>query len=129
IISSAALLNALELADKKIEDVIITVVGAGAAAFSCTNLYLALGAKRENVYMYDSKGLLTKDRDDLDQYKSSYAVQETHVGLKDVMKFTDVFIGLSKGGIVSKEMVKSMPKNPIVFALANPEPEISYAEA
>ncbi|WP_027421476.1 NADP-dependent malic enzyme [Crocinitomix catalasitica] len=129
IISSAALLNALELAEKKIDEVIITVVGAGAAAFSCTNLYVALGAKRENVYMYDSKGLLSKDRDDLDQYKSSYAVQERHVELKDVMKFTDVFIGLSKGGIVSKEMIKSMPKNPIVFALANPEPEISYTEA
>jgi malate dehydrogenase (oxaloacetate-decarboxylating)(NADP+) len=129
IISSAALLNALELANKKIEKVKIAVVGAGAAAFSCANLYVALGAKKQNIYMYDSKGLLTKERDDLDEYKSLYATQKKDISLKDVMKFSDVFLGLSKGGIVSKEMIKSMPKNPIVFALANPEPEISFSEA
>jgi malate dehydrogenase (oxaloacetate-decarboxylating)(NADP+) len=129
IISSAALLNALELADKKIEDVMIVVVGAGAAAFSCAKLYLALGAKLENIYMYDSKGLLSKDRTDLDKYKAEFAIHPTDVPLKKAMKFADVFLGLSKGGLLSKEMVKSMPKNPIVFALANPDPEISYKDA
>ncbi|WP_066756487.1 NADP-dependent malic enzyme [Crocinitomix algicola] len=129
IISSAALINALELAEKKIEEVKITVVGAGAAAFSCAKLYLALGAKAENIYMFDSKGLLCKERDNLDKYKSAFAVHEKDISLAELMKTTDVFLGLSKGGIVTKEMVKSMPNNPIVFALANPEPEISYAEA
>ncbi len=129
IISSAALLNALELAEKKIGEVTIVVVGAGAAAFSCAKLYLALGAKLENIYMYDSKGLLSKDRTDLDKYKSEFAIHPTDVPLKKAMKFADVFLGLSKGGLLSKEMVKSMPKNPIVFALANPDPEISYKDA
>ncbi len=129
IISSAALLNALELADKKIAEVVIVVVGAGAAAFSCAKLYLALGAKLENIYMYDSKGLLAKNRTDLDIYKSEFAVHEKEVTLKQAMKIADVFLGLSKGGIVSKEMVKSMRPNPIVFALANPDPEITYKEA
>lgn len=129
IISSAALLNALELAGKKIEEVTIVVVGAGAAAFSCAKLYLALGAKLEKIFMYDSKGLLSKDRTDLDNYKSEFAIHPTDVPLKKAMKYADVFLGLSKGGLLSKEMVKSMPKNPIVFALANPDPEISYKDA
>ncbi len=129
IISSAALINALELAKKKIEKVKIVVVGAGAAAFSCAKLYLALGAKLENILMYDSKGLLTKKRDNLDQYKSEFAVHDKDISLIDAMKNADVFLGLSKGGIVSKEMIKSMPKNPIVFALANPDPEISFKDA
>ena len=129
IISSAALINALELAEKKIEKVKIVVVGAGAAAFSCAKLYLALGAKLEHIFMYDSKGLLSKARTDLDQYKSEFAVHSKDVSLVDAMKKADVFLGLSKGGIVSKEMVKSMPKNPIVFALANPDPEISFKDA
>lgn len=129
IISSAALLNALELAEKDIDKIKIVVVGAGAAAFSCAKLYLALGAKQENIYMYDSKGLLSKDRDNLDKYKSEFAVHDTGIDLVDVMKDADVFLGLSKGGIVSKDMVKSMAKNPIVFALANPDPEISFKEA
>lgn len=129
IISSAALLNALELAEKKIENVVIVVVGAGAAAFSCAKLYLALGAKQENIYMYDSKGLLAKDRDNLDKYKSEFAIHEKEIELAEIMKSADVFLGLSKGGIVSQEMVASMPENPIVFALANPEPEISHKEA
>ncbi len=129
IISSAALLNALELAEKQIQNVKIVVVGAGAAAFSCAKLYLALGAKLENIFMYDSKGLLSKLREDLDKYKSEFAIHEKDVSLIDAMKMADVFLGLSKGGIVSKEMVKSMPENPIVFALANPDPEISYNDA
>lgn len=129
IISSAALLNALELAEKEIANVKIVVVGAGAAAFSCAKLYLALGAKLENIFMYDSKGLLSKLREGLDQYKSEFAVHDKDVSLVEAMKTADVFLGLSKGGIVSKEMVKSMPEKPIVFALANPDPEISYKDA
>ncbi|MBD3636165.1 MAG: NADP-dependent malic enzyme [Crocinitomicaceae bacterium] len=129
IISSAALINALELAKKDIKKIKIVVVGAGAAAFSCCKLYLALGAKKKNIFMFDSKGLLSKERQDLDEHKSFFAVHEKDQSLKQVMKNADVFLGLSKGGLVSKEMVKSMPKNPIVFALANPEPEISYEDA
>jgi malate dehydrogenase (oxaloacetate-decarboxylating)(NADP+) len=129
IITSAALLNALELAKKDIKKIKVAVVGAGAAAFSCCNLYLALGAKKENIYMYDSKGLLCKERKDLDEHKQFFAVHDKDIALKEVMKTTDVFLGLSKGGLMSKAMVKSMPKDPIVFALANPEPEISYEDA
>lgn len=129
IISSAALLNALELAKKKIGKVKIVVVGAGAAAFSCCKLYLALGAKLENIFMYDSKGLIHKGRIDLDEYKKFFAVHSKDASLKLSMKTADVFLGLSKGGLVTKEMIKSMPADPIVFALANPEPEISYKDA
>jgi malate dehydrogenase (oxaloacetate-decarboxylating)(NADP+) len=129
IITSAALLNALELANKKIGKVKIVIVGAGAAAYSCTKLYVALGAKKENIYMYDSKGLLTKKRKDLDTHKKDFANHDKDISLENAMKFADVFLGLSKGGLVSKAMIKSMPKNPIVFALANPVPEISYEEA
>ncbi|MGV6860892.1 MAG: NADP-dependent malic enzyme [Putridiphycobacter sp.] len=129
IISSAALINALELANKKIEKVKIVVSGAGAAAFSCTKLYLALGAKLSNIYMFDSKGLISKNRENLDENKQFFAVHKKDQTLEEVMKKADVFLGLSKGGLVSKEMVKNMAKNPIVFALANPEPEISYDDA
>ena len=129
IISSAALINALELAEKKIEDCKIVVVGAGAAAFSCAKLYLALGAKPEHIFMYDSKGLLSKKRDNLDKYKTEFAVHDFDLTLEEAMKTADVFLGLSKGGIVSKEMIRSMPEDPIVFALANPDPEISFKDA
>lgn len=129
IITSAALLNALELAKKKIEKIKIVIVGAGAAAYSCTKLYLALGAKKENIFMYDSKGLLTKKRKDLDTHKKDFAIHPADISLETAMKTADVFLGLSKGGLVSKAMIKSMPKNPIVFACANPDPEISYADA
>jgi|TARA_R110000737_G_scaffold61221_1_gene88284 malate dehydrogenase (oxaloacetate-decarboxylating)(NADP+) len=129
IISAAALLNALELAKKKIEKVKIVFSGAGAAAMSCAKLYIALGAKTENIFMYDSKGLIWSGRSDLDGSKLPYAKHKKDIDFKDVFKKTDVFVGLSKGGIVSKEMVKGMSKDPIVFALANPEPEISYKEA
>jgi malate dehydrogenase (oxaloacetate-decarboxylating)(NADP+) len=118
IITSAALLNALELANKKIGKVKIVIVGAGAAAYSCTKLYVALGAKKENIYMYDSKGLLTKKRKDLDTHKKDFANHDKDISLENAMKFADVFLGLSKGGLVSKAMIKSMPKNPIVFALS-----------
>ncbi|HIP35264.1 MAG TPA: NADP-dependent malic enzyme [Crocinitomix sp.] len=129
IISSAALINALELANKKIEKVKIVVSGAGAAAFSCSKLYLALGAKLKNIYMFDSKGLITKKRTNLDENKKFFAVHSKEQTLEEAMKNADVFLGLSKGGLVSKNMIKSMAKNPIVFALANPVPEISYADA
>lgn len=129
IISGAALLNALELVNKNIEEVKIVVSGAGASAISCCKIYLALGAKVEHIYMYDSKGLITKDRGNLDEYKSQFAQDSQAVSLAESMKGADVFIGLSKGGIVDKEMVKSMAKDPIVFALANPDPEIAYDDA
>ena len=129
IISSAALLNALELAEKKIGSIKVVVIGAGAAAFSCTNLYIALGAKKKNIFMYDSKGLLSKERDNLDKYKKQFAVHDKDISLEDAISKADVILGLSTAGLVSKEMIASMPKNPIVFALANPEPEISYADA
>ncbi len=129
IISSAALINALELAKKKIDKVKIVFSGAGAAAMSCAKLYIALGAKTTNIFMYDSKGLIWSGRDDLDSSKLPYAEHKKDISFPDAFKKADVFVGLSKGGIVSKEMVKSMAKDPIVFALANPEPEISYKDA
>ncbi|HAA00269.1 MAG TPA: NADP-dependent malic enzyme [Flavobacteriales bacterium] len=129
IISGAALLNALELAGKKISKVKIVVNGAGAAAISCAKLYVSLGAKKENILMVDSKGPITKNRKDLDEHKSFFASARKVNSLEEAMEDADVFLGLSKGNILSKEMVKSMAKNPIVFALANPDPEISYKEA
>jgi len=129
IISSAALLNALELAKKKIDKVKIVVSGAGASALSCAKLYHSLGAKLENIFMFDSKGLLTKDRKDLDPMKQFFAVHTRWVSFADAFKKADVFLGLSRAGLVNKEMIAAMAKDPIVFALANPEPEISYKEA
>ena len=129
IISAAALLNALELQEKKIEEVLILVNGAGAAAMACIDLYEALGAKRENVLMFDSKGLIHSKRTDLDDRKKRFAVERAEISLEEAFKGADVFIGLSKGNVVSKEMVKSMAKNPIVFAMANPDPEISWDDA
>jgi malate dehydrogenase (oxaloacetate-decarboxylating)(NADP+) len=129
IISSAAMLNALELAKKKIDKVKIVVSGAGAAAMSCVKLYCALGAQVENIFMYDSKGLICSERTDLDESKVPYSKHNKSMSLAEAMKKADVFVGLSKGNIVSKDMVASMAKDPIVFALANPEPEISYKDA
>mgnify|MGYP003639106385 CR=1 FL=1 len=129
IISSAGLINALELADKKIDKVKIIISGAGAAAQSCAKLYCSLGAKVQNIYMFDSKGLLHTGRKGLDESKQLFATHKKEVSFADSFKKADVFIGLSKGGIVSKDMVKRMAKDPIVFALANPEPEISYKDA
>jgi malate dehydrogenase (oxaloacetate-decarboxylating)(NADP+) len=129
IISAAALLNALELAKKKIDKVKIVVNGAGAAAISCARLYMALGVKRQNIWMFDSKGLLTDAREDLSSEKVEFTQKSKDVSLEAAMKNADVFLGLSKGNVVSKEMVKAMAKNPIVFALANPDPEISYKDA
>ncbi len=129
IISGAALINALELAGKKIEDVSIVCSGAGAAAMSCIKLYISLGAKPENIFVYDSRGLIWKKRDDLDKYKQFFAVHDKELSLDEAMAKADVFLGLSKGGLISKENIKSMKADPIVFALANPDPEISYADA
>lgn len=126
IISGAALLNALELAEKKIDEVKVVVSGAGAAAISCVNLYCALGVKPEHILMLDSKGVISTDRDDLDEIKVKYARETNCKSLKDAMKGADVFLGLSIGNIVTKEMLKSMAPNPIVFACANPDPEIAY---
>ena len=130
IISSAALLNALELANKNISEVTIVISGAGAAAMSCARLYIALGADVKNIYMYDSKGLLHANRTDLDENKL-YFGQHTcgDKSLEEIFVGADVFVGLSKGNLVSKEMVASMANDPIVFALANPEPEIGYKDA
>jgi malate dehydrogenase (oxaloacetate-decarboxylating)(NADP+) len=129
IISSAALLNALELAKKKIEKVKIVVSGAGASALSCAKLYHTLGAKLENIYMFDSKGLIHKNRTDLDPMKQFFAVHDKLFSFEEAFKKADVFLGLSRAGLVSKEMIAAMANDPIVFALANPEPEISYKEA
>lgn len=129
IISSAALLNALELAKKRISKVKIVISGAGAAAISCVNLYVALGADLKNIYMFDSKGLIYADRTDLDEMKQVFAVHKKELTLVEAFKGADVFLGLSKGNLVNKEMVAAMAKNPIVFALANPEPEIGYKDA
>jgi malate dehydrogenase (oxaloacetate-decarboxylating)(NADP+) len=130
IISSAGLINALEVAGKKIEDVKIVVNGAGAAAISCTKLYVSLGAKVENIVMLDSKGVITDDRENLTPEKKFFATSRRDIHtLEEAIKDADVFLGLSKGNILTQDMVRSMAKNPIVFALANPVPEITYEEA
>lgn len=129
IISAAALLNALELQEKKIDEIIILVNGAGAAAMACIDLYEALGAKRENIWMFDSKGLIRKDRTDLDERKSRFAVDRKDLSLDEAFEGADVFIGLSKGNVVTKEMVAKMAPRPIVFAMANPDPEITWEDA
>lgn len=129
IISSAALLNALEIANKEIEKIKVVVSGAGASAMSCVKLYRSLGVMLQNIYMFDSKGLIWKGREGLDKMKKTYAVHEADCSFDDAFKDADVFLGLSRAGLVSKEMIAAMAKNPIVFALANPEPEISYKQA
>ena len=128
IISAAGLLNALEIAEKKIENVRIVVNGAGAAAISCTKLYIRLGAKPENIIMLDSKGVINTQRTDLSKIKEPFATSDTIHTLEEAIK-GDVFLGLSVSGILTKEMVLSMNENPIIFALANPDPEISYEDA
>ena len=130
IISAAGLINALEVAKKKIEDVKIVVSGAGAAAIMCTRLYVTLGAKRENIVMLDSHGVITSDREGLSEQKKFFATDRRDVHtLAEAMQDADVFLGLSKGNIVTQDMIRSMAHHPIVFALANPVPEISYDDA
>ena len=129
IISAAALLNALELAEKKIDKVKVVVCGAGAAAISCSRMYKALGLKKENIVMTDSKGVITKNRDNLTKEKAEFATKRDLSNLEQAMVNADVFIGLSKADMVTPKMLSSMAKNPIVFAMANPDPEINYSLA
>ncbi len=126
IISGAALLNALEVVGKKIDEIKIVVNGAGASAIACTTLYLDLGVKLSNLIMLDSKGTINKRRTDLDEYKSKFAVDTDLETLEQAMEGADMFLGLSKANVVTADMLKKMAKNPIVFALANPDPEIEY---
>ncbi len=126
IISAAALLNALEIAGKKIEEVKMVVNGAGAAAIACTKLYLALGLKKENVLMCDSKGVINSKRQNLTPEKIDFVVDTDRETLAEALVDADVFVGLSKADVMSAEMLKTMANNPVVFALANPNPEISY---
>lgn len=130
IISAAGLKNALEVAGKDIKKARLVINGAGAAAISCTKLYVALGVKKENILMLDSHGVITKDRTDLNPEKELFATNRKDVHtLEEALKDADVFVGLSRGNILSKDMIRSMASNPIVFALANPVPEISYEDA
>ena len=130
IISSAGLINALEVAGKKIEDVKIVVNGAGAAAISCTKLYCELGARKENIVMLDSKGVISTEREGLNEMKRFFATSRTDIhNLEEAIAGADVFLGLSKGNVLSQDMIRSMADHPIVFALANPVPEITYEDA
>jgi malate dehydrogenase (oxaloacetate-decarboxylating)(NADP+) len=129
IISAAALINALEIQKKKIEKVRFVVNGAGAAAMACVQLYIAFGAKHENFLLFDRKGVLHKGRTDLEDFKLQFANAKGEMTLDQAMKDADVFIGLSAGNTVTQSMVKAMAKNPIVFAMANPDPEISWEDA
>ncbi len=130
IISAAALLNALELQGKKIDEVKVVFSGAGAAGIACATLYVELGVKKENLYLIDSKGLVYKGRKEgMNPYKERFANGDRPMTLAEVMKGADVFAGVSVGGLVTKEMVKSMADKPIIFAMANPDPEITYEDA
>ena len=129
IISGAGLINALEIAGKKIEDVKIVVNGAGAASISCTKLYIMLGARKENIIMCDSKGVISTHRTDLNESKNFFATDRDIKTLTEAVVGADVFLGLSVANVLTQDMVRSMNTNPIVFALANPNPEISYADA
>jgi malate dehydrogenase (oxaloacetate-decarboxylating)(NADP+) len=129
IISSAALINALELQRKKIDKVRFVINGAGAAAMACSKLYVALGAKPENFIVFDKDGVLHKGRTDLEEDRSLFAIDKSDITLEKAMEDADVFVGLSVGNTVTAEMVKSMAKRPIVFAMANPDPEITYDAA
>lgn len=130
IISAAGLLNAIEISGKKMSDIRLVINGAGASANSCAKMYIAVGVKKENITMLDSKGVIHKGRTDLDEYKSFFASDNTKINtLSEAIKGADVFVGLSKGNILNQDMVRSMNKNCVVFALANPTPEISYEDA
>lgn len=129
IISAAGLINAIDVAGKKLEEARIVVNGAGAAAISCTRLYCSFGARKENIVMLDSRGVIRVDRENLTEQKREFATTRDIHTLEEAVKDADVFVGLSKGNVLSKDMVRSMAKNPIIFALANPVPEISYEDA
>jgi malate dehydrogenase (oxaloacetate-decarboxylating)(NADP+) len=129
IISGAGLINSLEITGKKIDKVKMVVCGAGAAAISCSRLYLSLGVKKENIVMVDSKGVLNRKRNDLNKYKQEFITDRDIDTLEEAVKGTDIFLGLSTANMLSKEMLASMAKDPIVFAMANPNPEITYEDA
>lgn len=129
IISGAGLLNSLEITGKKIEDIRLVVCGAGAAAISCSKLYLSLGVKKENIVMVDSKGVINSKRKDLNKFKQDFITERDIDTLAEAIKDADVFLGLSTANMLSKEMLASMAANPIVFAMANPNPEITYEDA
>jgi malate dehydrogenase (oxaloacetate-decarboxylating)(NADP+) len=129
IISGAGLLNALEITGRKIENIRLIVSGAGAAAIACCKFYVSLGLPSENIFMYDSKGLLHKDRKDLNKYKMEFAQPRNFGSLAETINGADAFIGLSVKGMLNQDMVKSMAKSPIIFAMANPHPEITYPDA
>ena len=128
IISGAALLNAADIISKDISNLKIVFSGAGASAIATAKFYVSLGAKKENIVMVDSKGILSKSREDINEYKQEFASEEDG-NIADAMVDSDVFVGLSVGGLVSEEMVQSMASDPIIFAMANPDPEIGYYEA
>jgi malate dehydrogenase (oxaloacetate-decarboxylating)(NADP+) len=129
IISSAGLLNALDITGKKLSDIRVVVCGAGAAANSCTRLYVALGVKKENIIMVDSKGVINRKRTDLNKYKKEWITDRDIDTLAEAVKGADLFLGLSVANMLSREMLSTMAPNPIVFAMANPNPEISYEDA
>ena len=129
IISGAGLLNALEITGKKIDEIKMVVCGAGAAAISCSRLYLSLGVKKENIVMVDSKGVLNRKRNDLNKYKQEFITDRDVDTLAQAVEGSDLFLGLSAANMMTKEMLASMAGNPIVFAMANPDPEISYEDA
>lgn len=129
IISGAGLINALELCNKKTEDVTVVINGAGASANSCAKIYMALGIKNKNIIMLDSKGVISKNRTDLNSFKKEFATDRNITTLEEAITGADVFLGLSVADVLTPDMIKSMADNPVVFALANPKPEISYEAA
>ncbi|KAF5036766.1 NADP-dependent malic enzyme [anaerobic digester metagenome] len=128
VISGAGLINAAEILNRRLEDMKVVVVGAGAAGIACSKFYAAIGIDPRNIHMFDSKGLIYKGRDGVNKYKAEFA-QDKPATLQECMKGADIFLGLSKKDLVSQDMVRSMAPNPIIFAMANPDPEITYADA
>ncbi len=128
VISGAGIINACEITGRKIKNCKVVISGAGAAAIACANFYIALGVQRRSVFMFDSRGLIHKGRNDLNKYKAKFA-QSENLSMAEAMKDADVFLGLSTKGVINQDMIKSMAKDPIIFAMANPDPEISYPEA
>jgi malate dehydrogenase (oxaloacetate-decarboxylating)(NADP+) len=129
VVSAAGLINACEIAGKNLQDIKLVVSGAGAAAMACAEMYLSLGVKKENLLMLDSKGVISKNRIDLDKYKQAFAVNTHLETLEEAVVDADAFVGLSKANLMTSKMIQSMAENPIVFALANPNPEIAYNDA
>ncbi|MFA9393721.1 MAG: malic enzyme-like NAD(P)-binding protein [Halodesulfovibrio sp.] len=129
VISGAGLINACEITNRKLEDLKVVVVGAGAAGIACTKFYVQMGINPKNIFMFDSRGLIHKGRTDLNPFKAEFAQDKDYGSLEEVIKGTDCFLGLSKKGLLTKDMVRSMAKDPVIFAMANPDPEITYDDA